>query len=151
MESLSMDLTHWHWFTIGVIFFAIELFVPTSFILWPAIAAIITGFITLFLPAMAWQLQLALFALLAVTVTLAGRHFYKNKPDGSTSHPTLNRRAEAIKGRVITLDKPIENGVGSVMIDDTRWRLIGEDAPIGTKLMVTGTDGSSLTVDRHRD
>ncbi len=146
-----MDLTHWHWFTIGVLFFAIEMFAPTSFLLWPAIAAIITGVITLLLPAMAWQLQLALFAVLAVAVTLAGRRFYKNKPDSSTGHPTLNRRAEAMTGRIITLDKPIENGIGSIMIEDTRWRLSGEDAPVGTKLIITGTDGSSLTVEVQSD
>ena len=146
-----MDLTHWHWFTIGVLFFVIEMFAPTSFLLWPAIAAIITGVITLFLPAMAWQLQLGLFAVLAVAVTLAGRHFYKNKPDSSTGHPTLNRRAEAMKGRIVTLDKPIENGIGSIMIGDTRWSLSGEDAPVGTKLIITGTDGSSLTVEVHSD
>lgn len=146
-----MDLTFWHWLTIGVALFAIELFAPTNFLLWPAIAAIITGIFTWLLPDMGWQLQLALFALLAIAVTLAGRHFYKNSPDETTSHPTLNRRADSIKGRVITLEKPIVNGVGSVMIDDTRWRLIGEDAPAGTKLTVTGSDGSSLTVQKQSD
>ena len=142
-----MDLTHWHWLTIGVVLFVFELFAPTSFLLWPAIAAVITGLFTWLLPTMGWQLQLALFALLAVAVTLAGRHFYKNKPDSTTSHPTLNRRGDSIKGRVITLEEPIVNGVGSVRIDDTRWRLIGQDAPAGTKLIVTGTEGSSLTVE----
>ncbi len=144
-----MDLTYWHWLTLGVVLFAIELFFPTSFLLWPAIAAIITGLCTWLLPAMGWQLQVALFALLAVAVTLAGRHFYKNKPESTTSHPTLNRRGDSIKGRVITLEEPIVNGVGSVMIDDTRWRLVGKDAPAGTTLKVTGTEGSSLTVEAH--
>ncbi len=142
-----MDLGHWHWLTLAVLLFAIELFASTSFLLWPAIAALITGFFTWLLPAMSWHLQLVLFALLAVIVTLTGRHFYKNKPDASDSHPTLNRRADSLRGRTVILKEPIENGIGNAIIDDTRWRVIGEDVPAGTKLKVTGTDGSSLTVE----
>ena len=90
---------------------------------------------------------IALFALLAVFVTLTGRYFYKNKVQSETSHPTLNRRADSHKGRVITIEEPIINGVGSVMIGDTRWRLVGKDLPAGSVLTVTGTEGSSLTVE----
>lgn len=151
MDFIGTDLTHWHWLTIGVLFFAVEIFAPTSFLLWPAIAAIVTGLCTWLLPTMGWQLQLALFALLAVAVTLAGRHFYKNKAGSDTSHPTLNRRGDSIKGRVITLKEPIVNGVGSVMIDNTRWRLIGPDCPADTKLVVTGSEGSSLVVSEIED
>jgi len=127
---------------------ALEIFAPTSFLLWPAIAAVITGFFSWLLPDMSWQLQLALFALLSIFVTLAGRYFYKNKGTNQTSHPTLNRRGDSHKGRVVTLKEPIVNGVGSVMIDDTRWRLIGKDLPAGSVLTVTGTEGSSLTVEQ---
>ncbi len=148
VELISTDLTHWHWLTIAAVLFALEIFAPTSFLLWPAVAAVITGIFSWLLPDMSWQLQLALFALLAVFVTLSGRYFYKNKPDNETSHPTLNRRADSYKGRVITLEEPIVNGVGSVMIGDTRWRLIGKDSPAGTVLTITGTEGSSLTVEK---
>lgn len=147
MEFIGTELTHWHWLTIGVLLFAIEIFAPTSFLLWPAIAAVVTGFFAWLLPTMSWQLQLALFALLAIFVTLAGRHFYKGTTNSETSHPTLNRRADSIKGRVITLEEPIVNGIGHVMIDNTRWRLIGPDSPAGSVLTVTGTDGSSLIVE----
>ena len=149
MEILGTDLTYWHWLIIGVVLFALEIFAPTSFLLWPAIAAIVTAVFTWLLPGIGWQLQLVLFALLAVSVTLTGRYFYKNKPDANSSHPTLNRRGDSIKGRVITLDKPIVNGVGSAIIDDTHWRLLGPDLPGGTTLIVTGAEGSSLTVQEH--
>lgn len=149
MDIIGTALTHWHWLTIAVVLFALEIFAPTSFLLWPAIAAVITGLFTWLLPDMSWQLQLALFALLAVFVTLTGRYFYKNKTGSANSHPNLNRRADAHKGRVITLQEPIVNGVGSVMIGDTRWRLTGADAPAGSVLTVTGTDGSSLTVEAN--
>ena len=46
--------------------------------------------------------------------------------------PFLNRRTEALVGRVFTLDKPILDGVGSVRIDDTVWRVSGADRPAGS-------------------
>ena len=150
MELIGTELTHWHWLTIAAVLFVLEIFAPTSFLLWPAIAAVITGLFSWLLPDMGWQLQLALFALLAVTVTLSGRYFYKNKIKTETSHPTLNRRGDSRKGQVVTLKEPIVNGVGSVMIGDTRWRLIGKDSPSGSTLTVTGIDGSSLTVEAYK-
>ena len=46
----------------------------------------------------------------------------------------LNRRIEALVGRVYTLDKPIVDGVGAVRIDDTVWRVSGADQPAGSRV-----------------
>ena len=146
MEFLTAQLTPWHWLTLGVLFFAIELFAPTAFLLWPAGAAIATGLLVWLIPVFSWKLQVVIFAVLAVVASLVGRHFFKNKAIGESTHPTLNRRGESVKGRVITITEPIVNGVGSAMIDNTRWRLIGPDLPANTTIKITGTDGSSLTV-----
>ncbi len=152
MEFVISTLTPWHWLTLGVLFFAIELFAPSTFLLWPAVAAIGTGLITwlsplLGWPVISWQLQIALFAILAIIATLFGRHFFKNNLNKESAYPTLNRRGESVKGRRITLTEPIVNGVGSATIDNTRWRLVGPDTPAGSNLRVTGTDGASLTVE----
>jgi len=146
MEIITAELTPWHWLTIGVLFFALELFAPTTFLLWPAIAAILTGLVTWLIP-MSWHFQLVLFAVLAVSAIIVGRHFFKNRTGKESTDPTLNRRGESVKGRIITLSEPIVNGVGSAMIDNTRWRLVGPDLPAGSKLQVVGTEGSSLTVE----
>ena len=41
----------------------------------------------------------------------------------SKSNPFLNKRADALVGRVFTLEKPIVDGTGTVRIDDTIWRV----------------------------
>lgn len=146
MATFTFELASWHWLTLGVLCLALELFAPTTFLLWPALAAIATGILVWIIPAISWQMQLALFAVLAIIATLLGRHFFKNRGAENSTHPTLNRRAEAVTGRIFTLSAPIENGVGSAVIDNTHWRLIGPDLPAGTKLQVTGTEGSSLIV-----
>ena len=54
----------------------------------------------------------------------------------------LNRRTEALVGRVFTLEKPIVDGIGTVRIDDTIWRVRGPDCPAGSRVKVTQADGA---------
>lgn len=143
IEFITTTLTPWHWMTIGVLLCALELFAPTTILLWPGIAAVITGFITLLLPALSWQVQVALWAILAVATAFAGRQFYKRR---ATSTSTLNKRADKLIGRTITVSDPIDNGVGSTFIDGTRWRIIGPDTASGERMTITALDGASLVV-----
>jgi membrane protein implicated in regulation of membrane protease activity len=64
----------------------------------------------------------------------------------SKSNPFLNKRADALVGRVFTLEKPIIDGSGTVRIDDTIWRVAGPDAPAGSRVKIVQADGASLTV-----
>lgn len=50
-----------------------------------------------------------------------------------TSRFSLNRRHDALIGRVFTLDEPIVQGAGRVRVDDSTWRVTGPDRPAGTK------------------
>ena len=62
------------------------------------------------------------------------------------SNPFLNKRADALVGRVFTLEKPIIDGSGTVKIDDTVWRVAGPDTPAGSRVKIVQADGASLTV-----
>ena len=143
IELITTTLTPWHWMTAGVLLCALELFAPTTILLWPGVAAILTGLLTLLMPALSWQLQVALFAVLAVATAFAGRQFYKRKSAGKSS---LNRRAENLIGKEITLTDSIQNGVGGAFVDGTRWRVIGPDTTAGASMIVTALDGASLVV-----
>ena len=65
---------------------------------------------------------------------------------GDNPNPFLNRRSEALVGRVCTLEKPIVDGEGVVRVDDTVWRVTGPDMPAGTHVRIVGADGASLSV-----
>lgn len=143
IELITTTLTPWHWLTAGLILCALELIAPTTIFLWPGIAAFITGVLTLIIPSFSWQLQVAIFAVLAVATAFAGRQFYKRKSSGRSS---LNRRAENLIGKQITLTDSIENGVGGAFVDGTRWRVIGPDTMAGSSMIVTALEGASLVV-----
>lgn len=49
-------------------------------------------------------------------------------------------------GRSFTLVEPIVEGEGRLKIGDTVWRVTGPDMRAGTKVIVTGAQGTALVV-----
>jgi hypothetical protein len=135
----------WHWLVAGLIFVSIEPFVPGTFFLWMGISAGIVGLISWALPALGFEAQVLAFALLSIATILISRRYLKRHPIVSDA-PLLNRRAEQYVGRVFTLQDPLVNGRGRLRVDDTVWRVEGEDCPAGTAVEVTGVDGTLLRV-----
>jgi membrane protein implicated in regulation of membrane protease activity len=83
---------------------------------------------------------------LAIASVPAWRYFARKveQPSGS---PFLNRRADGYVGRVFTLDKPIVDGVGTIRIDDTVWRVSGPDCPAGSRVKIARAEGADLMVE----
>jgi membrane protein implicated in regulation of membrane protease activity len=139
-----VSLGAWNWFIAGAVFLLIELGAPGVFMLWLGLAAIMVGVISLG-AALSWQAQLIVFAVLAIACIPAWRYFAR-KVEKPADRPFLNRRAEGYVGRVFTLEKPIVNGVGTVRIEDTVWRVSGPDLPAGSRVKVARADGAELEV-----
>ena len=145
MELLTTELTPWHWLILGILLCATELFLPTTFLLWAGVAALAIGLLTFLVPILNWQVQITLFAVLAVAITLAGRIFYRHDKE-TLDAPVLNRRADSLVGRDFLLAEPIINGEGSATLESTRWRVIGPDTEAGTQMTVIKIEGASLVV-----
>jgi membrane protein implicated in regulation of membrane protease activity len=93
-----------------------------------------------------WQWQILMFAVFAAAAVPLWRRIARNGSGASASNPFLNKRADALVGRMFTLEKPIVDGAGTVRIDDTVWRVAGPDAPAGSRVRIVQADGASLTV-----
>ena len=135
----------WAWIIAGAILLALELAVPGAFMMWLGLAAGLVGFISLVVD-WSWQWQCVAFAVFALASVPLWRRFAR-KVDPQTESPMLNRRTEALIGRTFTLEKPIVDGVGTVRIDDTIWRVQGPDAPAGGRVRVTRANGADLSVE----
>jgi membrane protein implicated in regulation of membrane protease activity len=94
---------------------------------------------------MHWQMQVLLFAIFAAAAVPIWQSLAR-RGNGETASPFLNRRTDALVGRVFTLEKPIQDGAGTVRIDDTIWRVTGPDAPAGSRIRIVKADGAMLTV-----
>jgi len=136
----------WHWWILALALIIVEMFVPGTFFLWMGVSAIAVGLLAWLIPAMGWEFQLMLFAILSLVSIVAWRVYQRRHPDES-DQPALNRRGEQYIGRVFVLETPIENGFGKVRVGDTLWRVRGADAPVGRRVKVVGTEGVLLLVE----
>ena len=147
MEGLIQQVDYWHWWILAGILLLIEVVAPSFFFLWLAIAAAVTGVVLLAVPELGWQYQLLIFSgLSVVSIALFRRYQRRNPP--ATDQPALNRRGEQYVGRTFTLEQPVVNRAGKLRIDDSTWRITGDDLPAGTRVTVTGVDGVVLEITR---
>jgi inner membrane protein len=140
------ELTYWHWLILAVGLMILEIFAPGAFFLWLAIASAAVGGLVWLLPSMSWEYQLLLFSVLSVISILIWRRYFRTQP-ADTDQPALNRRGEQYIGRTFTLDEPIVNGLGKIRVDDSTWKIAGEDCARGTRIKVVGAEGTLLRVE----
>ena len=146
MVDYLVSLGTWNWFIAGAVLLAIEIAAPGAFMMWFGLAALLVGIISLFVD-WSWQAQGAAFAVFAVAAIPLWRRL-SPKVERAADKPCLNRRTEAMVGRVFTLDKPIVNATGTIRIDDTIWRVTGPDAPAGSRVRVKHAEGVQLEVEQ---
>ncbi len=145
MIDLLQDATYWHWWVLAVVLVILEIISPAVFFLWMGISAGVVGLLVLLFPSMGWEPQLLLFSIFSVASVALWRNYLKKNPTKS-DQPRLNRRGEQYVGRTFTLEEPLVNGFGKIRVDDSTWKIAGEDCPEGTKVQVTGVDGVVLQV-----
>jgi membrane protein implicated in regulation of membrane protease activity len=145
MAEMFSTLGTWNWLVFGLLLMGLELMLPGVFLFWIGLAALLVGLLSVVI-APPWQLQLLLFAVFAAAAVPVWRRVARSNSGVSNSNPFLNKRAEAMIGRVFTLEKPIIDGAGTVRIDDTIWRVAGPDTPAGSRVRIVRADGASLTV-----
>ena len=148
MPELGIQLQFWHWLVLGVLLTIIEVFAPGTFFVWMGVSAGLVGLLLWLMPGLGWEFQVLLFALLSVASVVIWRFVQKRHPT-QTEQPLLNRRGEQYVGRVFTLDEPIVNGQGKIRVDDSIWKVRGEDCEAGSKVMVSSAEGVVLLVTRH--
>ena len=146
METLLASLGPWAWIIIGAVLMALELAAPGAFMIWLGLAAAVTGILA-FITDVTWPIELLIFAILGLVFATIGRRVNARFSVRNDQAPFLNRRGDALVGRVFVLDAPIVQGAGRVRIDDSVWRIRGADAASGTKVKVQAIDGTTLLVE----
>lgn len=141
-----MVIAFWHWWVLGLLLLVAEMLSPTGFfLLWIGAAAILVGGLAWGIPALTWEPQLLLFGVLSVGSFFVWRHF--RAKETASDQPTLNRRGHSYVGRTFTLNTPIVNGIGTLHVDDSQWRITGPDVAAGAQVRVVAADGTSLRVE----
>ena len=146
MSEILTDLQYWHWWVLAIICLAIEIFAPGAIFLWFSASAALVGILLLLAPDLSWQVQITLFSVLSL-LSIFAWHKYRQKVPETNTYPALNKRGEELIGRSFTLEEPITNNYGKIRVDDTMWKIHGNDAEIGQKIKVVSLDGTVLKVE----
>ncbi len=141
------QLEFWHWWVLAAVLIVLEVLAPSTVLLWPGIAAAIVGVVLLISPDVGWQAQVLVFAVLSVVSLGVWMGLLRSRFVDS-AETKLNRRGVEYIGRESVLAEPIVNGTGRLNIDDTTWRVAGEDLDAGSRVRVVEMDGAVLKVER---
>ncbi len=140
------NMLYWHWIILGFLLLVLEMLAPGAIFMWFGVGAILVGGLLFIFPDIAWEWQLFIFSAFSLASLFAWKFYSKKNPEDNTDSGTLNQRGKALIGRRVPLVEAITNGVGRVQIDDTFWRVEGDDAAEATLVVVTDADGATLKV-----
>jgi membrane protein implicated in regulation of membrane protease activity len=146
IADLITALGAWSWVVLGLVLIGAELLAPGIFMLWLGLAALVAGGLTGAF-ALSWQASTLTFVVLSVVSVLVGRYLGGSRESEGPAGDGLNRRGEALVGRVFVLDTPLKGGEGRLRVDDSSWRIIGPDTQAGTRMRVVRIDGTTLVVE----
>lgn len=140
----------WYWWAFAVILLVIELATGSTYFLWPSASALVVGLFAISPLGSYWQLQLLMFASVAILLSLwQPRRVKEWIHSARADRPNLNESGAQKVGARVTVEKTFVNGSGKVRLGDTLWLAdaeTGEDYAEGDQLVVTSVRGVKLIV-----
>jgi len=143
----EMDFVFWYWWLIALVLLVLEILTPGYFFMWMAASGFLTGAIVLLIPAATMNMQILIFSILSVVAIIVWKFYGKKHPIAS-DQPLLNKRGDQYIGRVFSLYEPIKNGQGKIKVDDSIWKVHGEDCDINSRVKVIAIRGTVFEVER---
>ena len=143
---LGFKIVFWYWWALAAVLLVFEMLLPGVVFLFLAIGAAAAGFVLLVVADLSLELQLVLFAVVAVASAVALRPTLR-RMQNYTAGTNLNARAHALIGKTFVLDQPILAGRGRVTLGDGSWIVTGPDMVAGAKVRVAAVDGTELKVE----
>ena len=134
------------WAAVALLLFAAETLAPGAFMLWLGFAAVVVFLAVFLVPGIPVLAQVAAFIVLSFVSIQIYRKYFRGRQRQS-DQPALNRRAAALVGRVVPLERAIVNGQGRVQIADAYWAVTGPDLPAGVPVKIVAAEGMSLKVE----
>jgi membrane protein implicated in regulation of membrane protease activity len=152
LVDLLAGLGPWNWFIAGVALMALETLVPGVHFLWFGLSAVVVGVLVFAFQAaglgealtLPWQM--VLFAVISVATVFWVRRYANTQPVESDERD-LNQRSAQYFGRIVVVEEDITGGRGRVRVGDTLWPASGADAPKGSRVRITGANGTVFIVE----
>lgn len=143
LEGLNL----WWWLGLAGLFLIGELITNTTYLLWPAAAALLVGLLTLMFPSLGWPLQFVVFAVASMIFLWAGDRWVRPRLKAG-SDSGLNTRATYLVGQRVTVVSATGT-TGRVRAGDTEWSaesIDGSALEVGQSVTVSELRGTTLIV-----
>jgi len=136
------------WLVAGFVLCAAETLAPGAFLIWIGLAALIVGTVEFIWPL---EIRRAVVPVrrAGVALVVVGRRVYGSLDRHSPPQPLS--RAHGLIGKEFFLDQPIERGFGNIRVDDSVWRVTGEEYGVGREGAGDGRRGGALLRVRRRE
>ncbi|MCI5047564.1 MAG: NfeD family protein [Aquisalinus sp.] len=146
--SFLAGMPFWYWWVLAVGLLILEIATGTTYVLWPAIAAVIVGIADIWLLDGQWQVQLFLFAAITFALTIYGTPYAKRWLHSfKTDHENLNKRGAQKIGQRATVSVAFTSGKGKVKYGDTQWIAESDtDLAEGTSVEIIDVRGTTMVV-----
>lgn len=145
MENFLVEF--WYWWVLALLLLGIELVISGFFFLWIAVSGFFTGCLVFMVPQTSFNVQILVFSIVSLLSVTIWKLYVKIHPL-QTDQPLLNKRGAQYIGRVFNLIEPIQNGQGKIKVDDSLWKVNGEDCSIETKVKIVAIRGTVFDVER---
>jgi membrane protein implicated in regulation of membrane protease activity len=141
-----IDVGPFHWLALAALLIAIEMVMPTQYLMWPALAAAFVGLIG-FVVDISVVGEVTVFSVLAVGLTVVSHRLFP--PEKGDAAQGLNQRMDQLVGQTAIVATDFQGGSGGVMLGDTRWAarsVDGSDLREGTRVSVAYAESTLLVV-----
>ncbi len=146
MMNFLLSLESWHWLSAGIFFVLLEALGTAGFLLGLGFGALSVALFMAIFPAISWQWQFSIFALMSVLSTIAYWRFFRGF-NQATDKPLLNNKVAALIGQRAVVVEAIVAGKGKVQIQDALWTATAEEGiEEGRAVTIVGANGMELRV-----
>ncbi|MCW5724991.1 MAG: NfeD family protein [Maricaulaceae bacterium] len=148
LTALLERLNIWVWWTLAGLVLIGELLTGTTYLLWPAAAALVTGMVALEMFGVPWPYQIGLFAVLSLGLLVVGDRYVRPRLKAGAASG-LNERMNSLVGQSVTVVSGFAAGRGRVRLGDTEWSaesVDGSDLQAGAVARVTAVKDIVLVV-----
>src|SRR5262245_35206102 len=146
-----MQLLWWHWMVLGIVLVLLELAIPSFFVIWFGLGAIIVGVALIAFPALSFAWQIVLWIVCSVLFVVLWFKIFK--PGMHKTRVGMSKAAVLGEIGVVTREmRPFAKGqirFQKPILGDELWESIAdEEIKIGERVKVLDVEGNILKVGR---
>lgn len=149
MEWLDTNVAYWHWIVLGFALAAMEMFVPSFFMIWLGGSAIIVGLLTWMFP-LSFAVEILIWGLLSLGCLITWFKFVSPRMKDVTKSGMAKEALFGQIGTVLEYSTHTNRGLlrfPAPLLGEDEWRFISQDKlSSGDKVTVIDNSGNDLVV-----